>query len=213
MRKLISFTTFFVLFLIVILPLFLSFFIKFIPVGIQPPLTTTKRIYEAIILSQQFVALEDNLAGIGVSLKNPRFANKKNVYINILDNQNNIIRKITLNGQNIADGNFDKIFFEPIKDSRNKQFTWSIFSPDSNKDDAIEVFLTNREPFWSLEFKENSNLNSSGESLSYLTLYMPKTIEITKRIGSELINNLTKDVTFSIDYSLLILILITYLFI
>lgn len=207
MSKLVIFTTIFVFMLITLLPISLTFGIKFIPGGIQPSLGNTKSIYEQFTLSQSFISPKDNLAGIGVSIKNPNFANKKQAFVNIYDSDNRVIRSATLNGQNIADGKFVKIFFDPIYDSGSKKFTWSIASPTSNFDDALQIFLTKNKPEWSLDFKVGEKLTE--ESLSYVTLHRPKNLtEVAVKVLSSLVNRLVGDKTFFITYFLVILILL-----
>lgn len=208
MKSLIFLTTVFVFFLVSILPIALSFGVKFIPGGIQPSLNDTKKIYGQFTYYQSFVSPKDYLTGIGVSIKNPNFANKKNVFVSLYDGDN-IIRKVILNGQNIADGKFVKLFFEPITDSLNKKFTWSIAAPDAAFDDALEVFLTDRKPLWSGEFRVNNEISEG--SLSYVTLHKPKdSLEVLRLILSELALKLKADFVFFAIYGVLLLCVILY---
>lgn len=205
MNKLIIFTTIFVFILVIFLPLSLTFSIRYIPGDIQPSLTNTEKIYDQSILSQSFISPKDNLAGIGVSIKNPNFANKKDAKVNIYDENNNLIRTTILNGKNIADGKFVKIFFEPIKDSYNKKFTWSISSPDSQFEDALEIFLTDKRPLWSKQLKVGDKLTV--DSLSYITLHKPKTFtQVMNLVTSSWIDKFSSDRPFFIIYSLIILL-------
>src|SRR3989344_2402343 len=89
-----------IFFFAIFLPVISTFAIRLIPSGIQPSLENTQKIYQDLTLSQSFVSLKDNLAGIGVSIKNPNFANKKDVTFNIYDKDNNLIRSVILNGKN-----------------------------------------------------------------------------------------------------------------
>lgn len=206
MKKLVILTTIFVLSLVTVLPIGLTFGIKFIPGGVQPSLGNTKSIYEEFTLSQSFISVKDNLAGIGVSIKNPNFANKKQAFVNIYDSDDKVIRSVTLNGQNIADGKFVKIFFDPIKDSGSREFTWSISSPTSNFEDALQIFLTTDKPEWSLDFKVGEKLTD--ESLSYVTLHRRENLtEVATKVLSNWANKLAGDRTFFITYFLLISIL------
>lgn len=207
MRKLISFTIIFVLILVFAIPAVLSFGIRYIPSGTQPSLGNTKKIYGEITLSQSFVSEKHNLSGIGVSIKNPNFANKKNAYVNIYDSGEKVIRTIVLNGQNIADGKFVKILFEPISDSKDKKFSWTFSSPESVFEDALEIFLTNDPPTWSLDLKVSSQVEDGG--LSYVTLHkVANPTEVLSIVLSGWINNLVKDKVFFISFSLLALTLL-----
>lgn len=207
MKKIILFTILFVITLILVIPMILTFGIKYIPSGTQPSLTNTKKIYGEIILSQSFVSEKGNLSGIGVSIKNPNFANKKNAYVNIYDSEEKVIRTIVLNGQNIADGKFVKILFEPISNSKDKKFIWTFSSPESSFEDALEIFLTDNKPLWSLEFKSSGEVDNEG--LSYVTLHkVANPTEGLSIVLSGWINNLVKDKVFFISYTLLVLTLL-----
>lgn len=196
MKKEIYLTIIFVFLLIFIIPVILVFGIKYIPSGIQPSLGNTKKIYKDINLSQSFISLQDNLGGIGVSIKNPNFANKKKASFQLLDSEKKVIRSVILNGQNIADGKFVKILFEPIQDSKGKEFIWTFSSPESIFEDALEIFLTENPPVWSFDLDD---------VLSYVTLHkVTKPFEVLKIISSGWINNFVKDTAFCITYTLLL---------
>lgn len=196
MKKLIFFSIIFVCLLIFILPAILVFGIKYLPSGTQPSLGNTKKIYQDFSLSQSFISMQNNLGGIGVSIKNPNFANKKNATFQLSDNEKRTLRYVILNGQNIADGKFVKILFEPISDSKGKEYTWVLSSPESVFEDALEIFLTDNPPLWSLDAKE---------VLSYVTLHkVTNPFEVLAKILSEWINNLVHDRTFFVIYVLLL---------
>lgn len=196
-----------VILLIVIIPFGSVFGIRYLPGGIQPSLTNTEKIYDQVTLTQSFISPKDNLEGIGVSIKNPNFANKKDVTFKIYDENHDLVRTVVLNGKNIADGKFVKIFFEPINDSLNRKFTWFISSPDSKFEDALEIFLTDNKPNWSEELKVGEKLTP--DSLSYITLHKVKnSTEVLNLIILGLINRLIQDRIFFVVYSLFLIILL-----
>lgn len=200
-------TIIFVFIAVIFLPLGLTFGIKYLPGDIQPSLINTEKIYDQISLSQSFISPKDNLEGIGVSIKNPNFANKKDATVKIYDENNKVVRTVLINGKNIADGKFVKIFFDPITDSDNKKFTWFISSPNSKFEDALEIFLTNNKPVWSKELKVGDKLTS--DSLSYITLHKVKnSTEVLNLVISGWIQKLTQDRIFFITYSIILLVLI-----
>lgn len=208
--KHIIFTISFIVLLIFILPLGLIFAIKYIPTDFQPPLKDTKKIYGNFVYYQSFISEKDNLAAIGVSLKNPRFANKNYTFFDLYNGENKVIRKVSLKGENIADGKFVKILFDPVEDSLNKKFTWSIYSPDSTNGDALEVFLTDKKPVWSMEFKVNEEV--SQDSLSYVPLHkITNPTIILRQVISDWIFKLTSNKEFFVIYLGLILSLFVYL--
>ncbi len=208
--KPVIFTVSFVIFLTLILPVGLTFVVRNIPGDVQPPLKDTKKIYGQYIYYQSFISPRDNLVGIGVSLKNPRFVNKNYTFFNLYDDKDTIIRKVDLRGENIADGQFVKILFEPVAASLNKKFTWSISSPDSTKDDSLEVFLTDKKPIWSREFKVNNEI--SQDSLSYVTLHKTNSsMQVLRMVFSQFFYKMSGDVIFSGILAVLLLSLLVYL--
>lgn len=209
-NKAVVVTILFVFFIIIILPLVLTFLIRIIPGGIQPSLVNTKKIYGQLDYHQEFISPENNLGGIGVSIKNPNFANKKAVLFNLYKGQE-IIRKVILNGQNIADGKFVKILFDPIKDSKDQGFTWSISSPDSTFEDATEIFLTDRKPTWSRDLKINNEISEQG--FSYVTLHRAVSpTEVLVRVIKEWIYKVQADRLFLVGWTILIIVLLGAIF-
>lgn len=203
MNKLVILCKIFIFVLLIVIPISLTFAIKIIPGGVQPPLGNTKKVYGDFTLSQVFISPRDNLTGIGVSIKNPNFANKKNAFVKISDDSKKVVREVTLNGQNIADGKFVKILFEPIPNAKDKKFVWSISSTDSTFDDALEIFLTNKQPTWSKEFKVNDKVEPDG--LSYVTLHKPlNSTEVLNTVIGGWIYKITQDRIFAVFYLLLI---------
>lgn len=206
MNKLIIFATIFVLTLLFVIPAGLTFAIRFIPNDIQPSLGNTKKIYGNFVFSQEFLSSDDNLSGIGVSIKNPNFANRRNVYVSIYDSVNKLLRAATLNGQNIADGKFVKIIFDPIPDSSGKKYSWSIASADSTFEDALELFLTTDKPSWSLDFKVNDKLEE--ETLSYVLFHkISYPTEVLEKVYSGWAKHLIADLPFFTFYLTVILTL------
>lgn len=207
MNRLILFTIIFVFIIAMVIPFGLTFAIRHLPGDIQPSLTNTEKIYDKVSLSQSFISPKDNLEGIGVSIKNPNFANKNDATIGIYDESSNLIKTVVLNGKNIADGKFVKIFFDPIKDSLNKRFTWSISSPESKYEDALEIFLTDKKPIWSMGLKVGDK--EVVDSLSYITLHKPNSkVEVLTIVISGWISRFTEDRAFFISYVVLLLVLI-----
>lgn len=211
MNKLVILTIVTLFFLAVILPLTLTFAIRLIPGGVQPPLGNTVKIYDQFVYSEFFISPQDYLTGIGISIKNPNFANKKNAVLNLYDDGNKLIRSVILNGQNIADGKFVKILFDPIINSKDKKFTWSMISAESTFDDALELFLTDKKPSWSLDFKINEKISEGG--LSYVTLHRPSSyIEVLDKVINGFISKIKGDNIFFLIYGLLILSLVGALY-
>ena len=210
--KIIIITLVFTLLLLVIIPLVLTLGIKYLPGGIQPSLGNTKRIYGDVRLSQSFISIKDNFAGIGTSIKNPNFANKEDLRIDIYDEKDQLIRTTSINGRNTADGNFMRITFPPIENSKGGKFTFSLSSTASTYENALEVFLTKDKTSWNMELKENGQ--KENESISFITLHkVASPFEVLGIIISGWITRLISDTFFFIFYTTIIIVLLVSLFI
>lgn len=143
MNKFSIFTIITILSLLFIVPTFMASLIKMIPANDQPGYSVDKRvsIYNERHFTQHFVSKNDNLIAIATSIKNPNLKNKKEIIFNLYEENNNLIRTVTLNGFNIGDGHFVKIIFEKIDHSRDKKYYFNLSSPDAGDEEVIEVFL------------------------------------------------------------------------
>ena len=142
MKKMIWFTTISILFVLFIVPGIMASAIKMIPAGDQPGYGPRRlSIYGIGELSQKFISKEKNLTAIGTTVKNPNLKNKKEVILNLFDENHNLLRKSVLNGFNIGDGDFVKFVFEVVPDSLDKEYSFTLSSPTAAADEIIEVFL------------------------------------------------------------------------
>lgn len=206
----IKISIFFVLFLIFILPLLLSFLLREIPYDIQPSLEGTQIVYKGVALSQQFMTNMANLSGIGMSIKNPYFRNKKSLIVNLQSDDKSTIRSINLNGANVQDGDFMKIQFDPISDSAGKKYYLEIFAPDSESQESLEIFLTTKKPSWLRDLAINGEIKDM--ALSMVTYHSSLNLLATP---TQVFTNWGKrffaDLPFAVIYSLLIIGLTGYL--
>ena len=142
MKKTIWFTIISILFVLFIVPGIMASAIKMIPAGDQPGYGPRRlSIYGIGELSQKFISKEKNLTAIGTTVKNPNLKNKKEVILNLFDENHNLLRKSVLNGFNIGDGDFVKFVFEVVPDSLDKEYSFTLSSPTAAADEIIEVFL------------------------------------------------------------------------
>ncbi len=141
--KLIVFTTITILFLLFVLPVLMILPIRMVPSGDQPGYGDIGRVsvYGLRQFTQTFKSTDINLMAIGTTIKNPNLKNKKVVNFNLYDEKNNLIREVKLNGFNIGDGDFVKIVFDVIPDSKNKNYSFTISSPEANEEEILELFL------------------------------------------------------------------------
>ncbi len=139
-----------------LIPLLLSFLIREIPNDIQASLEATQMISKDLVITQFFTSQMDNLSGIGTSIKNPNFRNHKKLLFNLLEDKA-ILRTVVLNGSSISDGDFMKIKFEPISNSKDKKYSFQLSAPDATSEDSLEIFLTSQKPSWIGELYANSS--------------------------------------------------------
>lgn len=194
-----------VIFGILLIPAILSFGVRFQPNDFQPPNNGTQKIYENFIIEQDFKSSSDNLIGIGTSIKNPFYINKKDLLVTLSEN-GNIIRGIKLNGQNISDGNYQRILFDPIVNSKNITYKIQLSSPDSINQDALEIFLTDSKPKWAGDLQINKQARP--DSVSFNLLYIsPNKFSQIINIYSSLGQKIFRDIPFGIIYSLIMIAL------
>ncbi|EKD94542.1 MAG: hypothetical protein ACD_26C00034G0077 [uncultured bacterium] len=138
-----KFTIFTILFLILVLPILMIVPIKMVPSGDQPGYGDMGRVsvYGLRDFKQVFLSKDNNLTAIGTTIKNPNLKNKKDIFFKLYEENNNLARTVVLNGFNIGDGDFVKIVFEPILDSKNKKYYFAIASPTAGEEEIIELFL------------------------------------------------------------------------
>lgn len=149
MNKHIIYTSVFVIFLIFILPVISLLPISYVPGNTQPGFIgrSTKNVYGDITVKQEFVSIKNNLSGIGLSIKNPSNANHNEIFVKVFTENGIELRSTSLNGYSIQDGSFVKFIFDPIVDSKNKNYYFEVSSKDSSDLNAMG-------PFW----EENKGL-------------------------------------------------------
>lgn len=143
MNKFSQFTIFTILFLLFAVPAFFASLLKMLPANDQQGYGSmgTLSVYGKRDFTQYFVSKNKNLTAIGTTIKNPNLKNKKDIIFNLFDENNNLVRSVILNGFNIGDGDFVKIVFNPITDSAQKKYYFTLVSPDAKADETIEMFL------------------------------------------------------------------------
>lgn len=206
--KLIFTTSVLIIFSTFFLPAIFTLFMKDTPNNFQPSLQSTQAIYKDIAISQSFISEKDNLSGIGMSIKNPYFRNKKDVILKVYDEGHNHQRTIVINGINIADGSLLKFKFDPVKNSANKQFSFELLAPNvDNQGESSEVFLTYTIPSWSRGLYINNDLTEG--SISFFTLHRSANpIQSMFDMYKNWFYKLTKDPVFSIVYFAIVIGLI-----
>ncbi|MFH0937187.1 MAG: hypothetical protein V1808_02755 [Candidatus Daviesbacteria bacterium] len=193
------------------MPALLALAIRSVPDGFQSSLEWTEKIYGNMTVTQSFISNKDNLLAIGASIKNPMLINKKNLMVTIMDERGSS-KIITVNGQNIKDGNFIKFTFEPIALAANHKFDVTFSSPDSTSNEAFEVFITkNPKP-------TDQNLTVNGQkkegAIATVSFHKPANlISHSLNIYSQLISKFLGDRIFTIAYLFLIMIFLGSYFI
>ena len=183
MKKMIWLTTLSVLFVVLLVPAILAMTLKMIPAGDQPGYNSDQKlsIYGKRGISQRFISKEKNLTAIGTSIKNPNLKNKKEIILSLYDENNKLIRTSVLNGQNIQDGDFVKFVFEPVPNSLNKTYLFTIFSPEAGPEETIEVFYISSPADSVLEYTYDEKTYPGG--LPIVTFHKPESKwEVVKKV-------------------------------
>lgn len=79
----------------------------------------------------------DGLNTIKVFIKNPYLRNKDPFEFSLLDKNENIVRKILINGSNIGDGDLVRFQFEPIIDSAGKKYIIQLLASNSEISQSV----------------------------------------------------------------------------
>lgn len=139
----IRFTSFIILFLLFVMPALMISLIRMFPANDQPGYDSNKRasIYKERELTQYFISKKENLTAIATSIRNPNLMNRKEISFVLYDENKNLIRRSSLNGFNINDGDFVKFVFEPLPDSKDRKYGFTISSPSSFETETVELFL------------------------------------------------------------------------
>ena len=174
MKKLVWFTTAFVLTLVFVVPGVVALLIKIVPYNDQPGYSVDNRksIFFTNVVSQSFNAQEDRLTGIGITVGNPNLKNKKDVVLKLFNAAGSLVRTSTLNGLNIPDGNFTRFLFEPIADSKGKNYTFTLESPDAREEDVLYVYFTDGVPDWVGDVIFQEEIFEEGK-LAFVTYHTP----------------------------------------
>ena len=192
-----------------LIPLLLSFLIREIPNDIQASLEATQMISKDLVITQFFTSQMDNLSGIGTSIKNPNFRNHKKLLFNLLEDKA-ILRTVVLNGSSISDGDFMKIKFEPISNSKDKKYSFQLSAPDATSEDSLEIFLTSQKPSWIGELYANSS--KSDLKIPFITYHKRSNLlSVSNTIFIQNIQKLFADLAFAVFYAILIGGLVGYL--
>lgn len=193
---------------IILMPVMIGLNIHSIQDPVQPSFAGTEKIFQTALVSQKFQSKENNLAGIGVSIKNPNLANKNELNFSLYDGDN-VIRSLSINGGAIEDGSLLRFLFPKITDSKGKMYTFVLNSPVSKESEAFEAYLTN-EKFSDESFYVNNNQRQ--ENVSFIRIYKSDNpIAVLGAIFSGVIIKLFNDLIFSIFYVILVFSCVVYL--
>lgn len=163
MKKLIWFTTISILFLVFIAPAVLALGISLVPGDSQPGYNPDLRlsIYKDRDVTQRFISQDANLSAIGTSIRNPNLKNKQDIILALFDDRMNLLRTVTINGQNVEDGSLVKFVFDPIPDSNDETYIFTLASPDAGPEETIEVFVVDM-PGWIQQYTYDQKVYPGG---------------------------------------------------
>lgn len=164
--------------------------INMIPYGVQPGYDYNERlpVYGEKQISQVFKSKEKNLVAIATSIRNPNLNNKREISLDLYDENHNLIRTSVLNGKNIEDGDFVKFIFPVITNSSNKKYTFTLSSPSAGPEETIEIFTIDPTEYILNYSYENEDYSGG---IPMVTFHKPDSKwEIVKRVYSNLFSRL-----------------------
>lgn len=205
--KLVYSTKILILILVILIPGILGLGIRKIPSGFQTSLSDTENVYSGISVVQTFRADQNNLSAVALTIQNPFLRNKNDLILNVkTDNGQN--RSTTINGANIADGNYQYFSFEPIADSKGQNITLTFQSPQTNPQQSLGLYHTEDNSFGSFSV---NGVTKSGR-LAFVSYYSPKNIfETWGMLYGNWLDKLFLDLPFAIFYSFIIVLAVGFL--
>lgn len=202
MKKLVVLTTLFVLMLVFVVPLVLTFGIRYLPFNIQPSLDNTVIFFEDRGVVQEFVSEGDYLTGVGMTIKNPNLTNKKDVELKLYEGDT-LLQTAVVSGDTIEGGTFVKFIFSPIADSGGKTYRMELYSPKSTREEFLEVYMTEQKPEWMGEGRYDDKKIDSGVSMVQFNRPTSR-MALVKQIYSEWTGRIVNDVPFAVVYGVVV---------
>ncbi|MBP9758708.1 hypothetical protein KBD45_03360 [Candidatus Dojkabacteria bacterium] len=190
MQKFSIFTIIVILALLFGVPTLMASLIKMVPAKDQPGYGQMGRVsvYGDRTFTQYFVSTDKNLTSVATTIKNPNLNNKKDIYFNLYTMDNVLVRSVVMNGFNIGDGDFVKIIFQPIPDSIDKKYYFTLSSPSAGEEEIIELFIT-AQTSEILEYTYDEETKEGGAPI--VTFHTPDSrLETVKSVYSNLFSKL-----------------------
>lgn len=206
MKLLISVTTIIVFIILVVVPFAVMTTIDFIPLNEQPGFDWTEKVYSHNTVTQTISSSHNNLSAIGMSIKNPFFRNKKDLFLKIYKD-GNLLRESKLNGLNIGDGDFVRFYFEPILESMGQTFSLELASAQSDERDTLEIVISKSTPQWSKQLKVDEEEKAGSISMVQFSSNSKK-LNASLLMFRDLMIRLSKDKLF---FMLVLLIPLSHL--
>lgn len=166
------FTVLSILFAVFVLPGVLALGIKYIPYDIQPSLDKVKNIYGKYTVSQEFVSQEGQLTGIAMTIKNPNLKNKKDFFMDLYNDKGELQREVKFSGMNVEDGTYIKFLFDPIADSKGKNYLITLSNPSAGDEEVLGIYYTQKVPSWIGTMKFDLEEQEGG--ISIVTFHKPQ---------------------------------------
>lgn len=121
-------------------------------------------------ISQSFMPLHNNLAGIRIIVLNPKLGGNASYVLTVSDENNNTIRQEYIKESNLGWQQIFRYDFVPINDSANKKFLYSIsYLGENNERDLIYIFNLHRlgKPAKFLTIDESDRIEKSYVGIGY----------------------------------------------
>ena len=188
--KLFIFYIFIVIFLIIFSSLFA---VQRVPETSQFVVDRLVPLYPWNDVSQSYFSKNNGLNTILVHMRNMSLLNNKTVYFQLLNENGEELRKITINGANIGDRVNVRFQFEPIRDSKNNKYLILLSSPDTKIGDTpIEIGFSNADTY----IEGSPSDKTQNGDFAFQTFYKPQD---KLQIIFEVLNNIKRNY-LSIDF-------------
>jgi len=186
---------------VVLLPFFSALLINYVSYDTQPSLDKTQNLSQKITIRQSFIAKDNSLKSIGMSIKNPVYANKSDVFISVYNKDNSKIVSSKLSGVNIADGNFVKFVFPTTLLEVGEKYYFDLSSPSTSEETPYGVYISDNSLF---ENHIRNKVEDEG-AVSYVIFYEPDSqLGLATDIYKKVLLRFFSDHPFSTFYTILI---------
>ena len=126
----------------------------------KTPKTSLGEIVKNTEIKQSVFCYENNLSGLNIFFSTFNRVNKSNLIVEIQNSRNlNVVRKVAINLKNLKDNSYFTVKFDPILNSKFKNYYICLKSPNSVAGNAVTTWMGENSRFFVMI--NNKRINGS----------------------------------------------------